>query len=85
MNFIEKLVKKSVDKRIAVIVGERTPEQEVIYQEQLRLQKVLGFTHGDNTQNWLRMHQIMLDHENRLKHMESLSLETRDGHTDNKG
>jgi hypothetical protein len=49
---------------------ERTPEQEVMYTEQLQIQQELGMERGDDTQNWLRMHQIMLDHENRIKALE---------------
>ena len=52
----------------------RTPEQEAQYQEQLRIRDELGFERGNDTQNWLRMHQILLDHENRLT-----DLETRNG------
>jgi hypothetical protein len=53
------------------VSDQRTPEQEVMWQEQKRIQALLGFEHGDNAQNWLRMHQIMLDHENRLTALES--------------
>jgi hypothetical protein len=49
---------------------ERTPEQEVMFQEQLEIQQELGMERGDNHQNWLRLHQIMLDHENRIKALE---------------
>lgn len=69
---------KEVEAMEVYITDKRTPEQEEMYQEQLRLQEKLGFMRGDSHQNWLRMHQILLDHENRLKHLESLSLETRD-------
>jgi hypothetical protein len=40
------------------------------------IQHQLGFEFGNEPQNWLRLHQIMLDHEKRLKHLEAL-LETR--------
>jgi hypothetical protein len=49
---------------------ERTPEQEVMFQEQLEIQQELGMERGDNHQNWLRLHQIMLDHDNRIKALE---------------
>lgn len=70
---IKKRVEKKVEERIAVIFEQRTPEQEVMYKEQLRIRALLGFEEGNDTQNWLRMHQILLDHENRLT-----DLETRD-------
>jgi hypothetical protein len=81
MNFFKKLVEKKVEKRIAVVLGDRTPEQEVMYQEQLRIRDELGgFKLGNDPQNWLRMHQILLDYEKRLKNLES-----RDGHNHDKG
>jgi hypothetical protein len=48
----------------------RTPEQEAMFKEQLAIQQALGMERGDNHQNWLRLHQIMLDHENRIKTLE---------------
>lgn len=54
-----------------VIIYNRTPEQEVMYQEQLRIRALLGFEEGNDTQNWLRIHQILLDHDNRIKALES--------------
>ena len=52
------------------IIDERPPEHEAMYKEQLAIQDMLGFERGNNTQNWLRTHHIMLDHEQRLKAME---------------
>jgi len=72
MNWLKKLFSKEEPLRV-YITNQRTPEQEEMFQEQMRIQDLLGFEHGDNNQNWLRMHQIMLDHETRL-----IALETRD-------
>ena len=72
MNWLKKLFGKEETLRVYV-TDQRTPEQEVMWQEQLRIRALLGFEEGDNAQNWLRMHQIMLDYENRIK-----ALETRD-------
>jgi hypothetical protein len=81
MNFFKKLIQRKVEKRIAVVFEPRTREQDAMYQEQLRIQHMLGFGKDwENARNWLRLHQILLDHEKRLKHLES-----GDGHTDNKG
>lgn len=52
------------------VADQRTPEQEAMWQEQLQIQKELGMKQGDNHQNWLRLHQIMLDHEQRLTLLE---------------
>jgi len=54
-----------------VIIYNRTAEQEVMYKEQLRIRALLGFEEGNDTQNWLRIHQIMLDHEMRLIDLEN--------------
>lgn len=70
MNWLNKLIEKRVEKRISVIFGQRTQEQEEMFQEQLRIKDALGFERGNDTQNWLRMHQILLDHENRLTALE---------------
>ena len=56
-------------RRVYIEIG-RTPEQEAMFQEQLEIQQELGMERGDSTQNWLRLHQIMLDHENRIKALE---------------
>jgi uncharacterized protein (DUF2225 family) len=69
MKWLKKLLGKEEPLRV-YITNQRTPEQEAMYQEQLRIQSLLGFERGNNTQNWLRSHQIMLDHENRIKALE---------------
>jgi hypothetical protein len=69
MNWLKKLFGKEKQMRV-YITDKRTPEQEVMWQEQLRIRALLGFEEGDNVQNWLRMHQIMLDHDNRIKALE---------------
>jgi hypothetical protein len=69
MNWLGKLFGKEEPLRV-YIDGIRTPEQDEMFKEQLAIQAALGFERGDNTQNWLRMHQIMLDHENRIKALE---------------
>ena len=61
---------KEVEAMEVYITDKRTPEQEEMFKEQKRIQTLLGFDHGDSHQNWLRMHQIMLAHENRIKHLE---------------
>lgn len=39
-------------------------------EEQENLQRELGFEFGDGEQNWLRLHQILHDHEKRLRELE---------------
>ena len=70
MNWLKKLFGKEKQMRV-YITDERTPEQEAMFKEQLAIQRQLGFEVGDSHQNWLRMHQILLDYEERLKHLEA--------------
>lgn len=71
MNWLmEKLFGKQETLRV-YITDQRTPEQEVMWQEQLRIRRILGYDEGNDTQNWLRLHQIMLDYETRLKALEN--------------
>jgi hypothetical protein len=69
MNWLKKLFGKNEPLRV-YITDQRTPEQEAMFKEQLAIQAMLGFERGDNVQNWLRTHQIMLDHEKRLTALE---------------
>ena len=70
MNWLmEKLFGKADPLRV-YITDQRTPEQEAMHKEQLAIQSQLGFERGDTHQNWLRMHQILLDHEKRLTALE---------------
>jgi len=70
MNWLmKKLFGKEKHQRVYIEIG-RTPEQEEMYQEQLRIRDKLGFERGDDTKNWLRLHQILLSHEERLKALE---------------
>jgi hypothetical protein len=74
MNFLNKLFGKKPKEEPRIYVTsyqtERTPEQEEMYKEQVVIQHQLGMEQGDNTQNWLRLHQILLDHDERLKKLE---------------
>ena len=65
---------KAASKLPRVYVIKRTPEQEAMWQEQLRIRDDLGFIRDNDAQNWLRMHQILQDHDKRLK-----ALENKDG------
>jgi hypothetical protein len=51
-------------------IDQRTPEQEEMFHEQRILKDALGMEHGNDYQNWLRLHQILMDYEERLKKLE---------------
>ena len=50
---MEKLFGKEEPLRV-YITDQRTPEQEVMFQEQRRIKDALGMKHGNEPQNWLR-------------------------------
>lgn len=69
MNWLKKLFDKEEPLRV-YITDQLTPEQEAMYKERLAIQAMIGMERGDDHQNWLRLHQILLDHENRIKALE---------------
>lgn len=69
MNWLKKLFSKEETLRV-YITDKRTPEQEEMFREQRILKDALGMEHGNDHQNWLRLHQILLDYEKRLKVLE---------------
>lgn len=72
MNFLNKLFgKKPKEEPRIYVTDQRTPEQEAMWQEQNRIKDALGMEHGNDHQNWLRLHQILLDHEERMKQLEA--------------
>lgn len=72
MNWLmEKLFGKDEPSLGVYIINEKTPEQKAMFEDQKRIMNQLGMEHGNDAQNWLRMHQIMLDHENRIKALEA--------------
>lgn len=72
MNFLNKLFgKKPKEEPRIYVTDQRTPEQEAMYKERLAIQAMLGMERGDDHQNWLRLHQILLDHEERMKQLEA--------------
>jgi hypothetical protein len=62
---------------LEALIGHRAPDPDKykMQDEMNIIQHQLGFEFGNEPQNWLRLHQIMLDHEERLKHLEALFLE----------
>ena len=69
MNWLKKLF----GRKVVVLEWRDTlpPEQQEMYDEQLKIQAKLGFSAAaSNAQNWLRLHQILLDYEKRLKVLE---------------
>lgn len=57
-----------------VVVARRDPireEQERVMRMRMEnLQERLGFHPDDDIQRWLRLHEILMDHEERIKQLE---------------
>lgn len=70
MKWLMKKLFGKEEPRIYVNAYERTTEQDVMFQEQKRIMGALGMEYGNDTLNWLRLHQILRDHEERLKALE---------------
>ena len=66
---MEKLFGKEEPLRV-YSTAQRTPEQEAMFQLQKSIKDALGMEHSNDHQNWLKLHQILLDHEERLKALE---------------
>lgn len=55
----------------AYIVDRKREEEEARMRErQLMLQHAMGFDPTDTTQCWMRLHEILMEHENRISKLE---------------
>jgi hypothetical protein len=61
------------NKELEALIGHSAsaPDRHAMQDEMNIIQHQLGFEFGNEPQNWLRLHQILRDHEERLKHLES--------------
>lgn len=62
--------------RLVIVTGpsESAAQREVAHNrrvEQLLIQQELGIDAEDDTQAWLRLHQLLKDHEDRLRALEA--------------
>ena len=67
------LFKKTSTPKLVITTSAADPEkdrQKKMYEEQLALQKELGIEEGNNAQGWLRLHQILKSHEDRITALE---------------
>lgn len=67
LNFFRKN-KKPEDEFVVEIVS---PREVAMKAEQKAIQIELGFDASDMTQSWLRLHQILKSHEDRIKQLEA--------------
>jgi len=61
------------NKALEALLGHNAPapDRHAMQDEMNIIQHQLGFEFGNETQNWLRLHQILRDYEKRIKHLES--------------
>ena len=67
------LFKKTSTPKLVIAEKPSDPEedrQNKMYEEQLALQKELGIEEGNNAQGWLRLHQILKSHADRIAALE---------------
>jgi hypothetical protein len=56
--------------RVYIEDRERTIKEEQMRERQLMLQHAMGFDPSDPAQCWMRLHEILMDHENRISKLE---------------
>ena len=57
------------NKELEALLG-HSADKSTMQDEMNIIQHQLGFEFGNEPQNWLRLHQILMDSEERLKHLE---------------
>ena len=69
--------KKKRDLRLVIITAEEDSMDDTYHQrlsemreKQEQLMEKMGFVHGDDHHNWLRLHEILFDHEGRIRSIE---------------
>lgn len=55
----------------SLVVAEDDGRVKALRQEQLELQLELGFEPDDGVQSWLRLHQLLKSHEDRITALEA--------------
>jgi len=68
-NIIRKLKERS-SSRLVLVDPDRQERIDAMRAEQFSIQLELGFDINDSVQEWLRLHQILKDHEDRIKKLE---------------
>jgi hypothetical protein len=64
------LWKKMFGDEPRLVVVQADEREEAMLQEQMTIQRELGFDPHDNTQGWLRLHQLLKSHEDRITALE---------------
>lgn len=67
---IDWLWKKLFGEGPTIVAVEFDERQKAMRREQLAIQRELGFDPYDDAQAWLRLHQLLKDHEDRIKALE---------------
>lgn len=67
-----KMFWKKIRNPVKVYIADRKREEEEarMRERQLMLQHAMGFDPTDQTQCWMRLHEILMEHENRISKLE---------------
>jgi hypothetical protein len=63
-------LKERSSSRLVLVDPDRQERVKAMLAEQTNIQLELGFDPNDSTHGWLRLHQILKDHEDRIKKLE---------------
>jgi len=65
-------LKERSNSRVVLVERDRQERVKAMLAEQTSIQLELGFDIADSVHGWLRLHQILKDHEDRIKKLEAL-------------
>lgn len=68
---IERLRKMLFGEEPRLVVVQTDERTEAMRREERKLQRELGFELHDGAQNWLRLHQLLKSHEDRIAALEA--------------
>jgi hypothetical protein len=63
-------LKERSSSRLVLVERDRQERVKAMLAEQTSIQLELGFDIDDSVHGWLRLHQILKDHEDRIKKLE---------------
>ena len=56
---------------------EERGRRDAMHAERMAIQRELGISHYDDTQAWLRLHQLLKSHEDRIRALEAQATKPR--------
>ena len=68
---IERLWRAIFGEEPRLVIVQPDEREEAMLREQTAIQRELGFDPDDSTQGWLRLHQLLKSHEDRIAALEA--------------